>query len=115
MCPRNGEFPSFSDLDCVHHAPIILNEIPAQDLKDLKLLLFVLWFLPTPLMRIFLMCLEKMKDMNGELGTLIRMLQFGLRGIAFALYYSDMRGPNAVTQTTPVKVVGFSIMVRKEA
>lgn len=115
MCPRNGEFPSFSDLDCVHHAPIILNEIPAQDLKDLKLLLFVLWFLPTPFMRIFLMCLEKMKDMNGELGTLIRMLQFGLRGIAFALYYSDMRGPNAVTQTTPVKVVGFSIMVRKEA
>lgn len=112
MCPRNGEFPSFSELDCVHHAHIVLDEIPAQDLKDLKLLLFVLWFLPAPLMRIFLACLEKMKDMNGEVGTLVRMLQFGLRGICFALYYSDLKGPNAVATKTPVNVVGFAVHVR---
>ncbi len=111
ICPRNGEFPSFSDLDCVHHAHIVLDEIPEQDLKDLKLLLMVLWFLPAPLMRIFLSCLEKMKEMGGEVGTLVRMLQFGLRGIAFALYYSDMKGPKAVATQTPVNVLGFKVQV----
>ncbi len=113
MCPKNGEFPSFSELDCIHHAPIVLNEIPEQDLKDLKLLLFVLWFMPAPLMRIFLFVLERMKDMGGEVGTLVRMLQFGLRGIAFALYYSDLKGPKAVAQQTPVNVVGFEVSVQK--
>lgn len=111
MCPRNGDFPSFSELDCVHHVHIVLDEIPEQDLKDLKLLLFVLWFLPAPFMRIFLSCLEKMKEMNGEVGTLVRMLQFGLRGIAFALYYSDLTGPKAQALRTPVEVVGFSVQV----
>ncbi len=113
MCPRNGEFPSFSDLDCIHHAHIVLNEIPEQDLKDLKLLLFALWFMPAPLMRIFLFALERMKDLGGEAGTLIRMLQFGLRGIAFALYYSDLKGPKAVSQQTPVNVIGFEVSVQK--
>lgn len=113
MCPRNGEFPSFSELDCVHHAHIVLDEIPEQDLKDLKLLLFALWFLPTPFMRIFLSCLDKMKEMGGEVGTLVRMLQFGLRGIAFALYYSDLKGPKAIATKTPVNVVGFAVQVTR--
>jgi hypothetical protein len=111
ICPANGEFPSFSELDCVHHAHIVLDDLPEQDLSDLKMLLFALWFLPAPLMRIFLACLEKMKDMNGEVGTLVRMLQFGLRGIAFALYYSDMKGPKAKQVKSPVDVVGFSVNV----
>lgn len=114
MCPRNGEFPSFSELDCIHHAPIILDEIPEEDLKDLKLLLIVLWFMPAPFMRIFLFVLERMKEMDGEMGKLVRMLQFGLRGITFALYYSDMKGPNATTQVSPVKVVGFEVKVQRE-
>ncbi len=111
ICPKNGEFPSFSELDCVHHAHIVLDDLPPQDLSDLKLLLIALWFLPAPLMRIFLTCLEKMKDMNGEVGTLIRMLQFGLRGIAFALYYSDMKGPKAKPVKSPVDVVGFAVNI----
>jgi hypothetical protein len=113
MCPRNGEFPSFSELDCVHHAGIVLNEIPEKDLKDLKLLLFVLWFMPAPFMRIFLFVLERMRHMNGQVGTLVRMLQFGLRGIAFALYYSDLKGPKATVQQTPVKIVGFEVKVQR--
>ncbi len=111
ICPRNGEFPAFSELDCVHHAHIVLDDLPPQDLADLKLLLIALWFLPTPLMRIFLNVLEKMKDMNGEVGTLVRMLQFGLRGIAFALYYSDLKGPKAKQVKSPVDVVGFAVNI----
>ena len=112
ICPRNGEFPAFSDLDCVHHAHIVLDELPEQDCSDLKMLLFVLWFLPSPLIRIFLNIVERLKNMNGEIGALIRMLNFGLRGVAFSLYYSGMTGPKAVVTKTPVNVVGFEVHVQ---
>lgn len=111
ICPENGEFPAFSDLDCVHYAHMVLDDLPEQDLSDLKMLLFVMWFMPSFVMRIFLSTLEKLKDLNGEVGTLVRMLLFGLRGIAFALYYSDLRGPKARVTITPVKVVGYSVNV----
>jgi hypothetical protein len=113
ICPKNGEFPSFSELDCAHYAHMVLDDLPSQDLSDLKMLLFVLWFMPSPIMRIFLFTLEKLNNLNGEVGTLIRMLLFGLRGIAFALYYSDLRGPNAKVTTTPVKVVGYEVNVAR--
>lgn len=112
ICPENGEFPAFSDLDCVHHAHIVLDELPEQDHADLLMLLTVLWFMPGFVMRIFLNVLEKMKDMNGQVGTLVRMLQFGLRGVAFSLYYSGLTGPKAKTRKTPVDVVGFSVNVQ---
>lgn len=113
ICPRNGEFASFSDLDVVAHADIVLNELPESDLKDLKLLLIVMWFLPTPLMHVFLVVLEKMKNLGGELGSLIRMMNFGLRGLTFALYYSGLKGPRAISQKSPVDVIGFAVQVQK--
>lgn len=111
LCPAHGEHPSFSELDVVYHADIVLDELPAGDLKDLKLLLFVLFFLPAPLMRLMMVTLERMKEMNGELGTLVRMLLFGLRGLTFALYYSGLRGPKASAKKTPVEVVGYEVRV----
>jgi hypothetical protein len=111
LCPAYDDYPSFSDLDVVFHADIVLDELPEGDLKDLKLLLLVLFFLPAPLMRIMMVTLEKMKEMDGELGTLVRMLLFGLRGITFALYYSGLRGPGAKAIKTPVDVVGFKVEV----
>lgn len=111
LCPAYQEYPSFSELDVVHHADIVLNELPEGDLKDLKLLLLVLFFVPAPLMRLMMVTLEKMKEMDGGLGTLVRMLLFGLRGLTFALYYSGLRGPKAKVKMTPVDVVGFEVKV----
>lgn len=111
ICPKYDDYPAFSELDVVHHADIVLDELPEQDLKDLKLLLTVLFFLPAPLMLLMLVVLEKMKNMNGGLGALVRMLLFGLRGLTFALYYSGLRGPKATAEKTPVDVVGFKVNV----
>ncbi len=111
ICPGGDEFPAFSDLDCLYYAHIVLDELPEQDLSDLKMLLCVLWFMPAPFMRIFLSALEKYKNMNGELGALIRMLSFGLKGITFSLYYSGLLGPNAKVKTSPVKIIGFEVHV----
>lgn len=111
ICPKYEDHPAFSELDVVHHADIVLDELPETDLKDLKLLLTVLFFLPSPLMHLMLIVLEKMKNMNGGLGALVRMLLFGLRGLTFALYYSGLRGPKATATKTPVDVVGFKVQV----
>ena len=111
ICPAFDEYPSFSELDVVHHADIVLEELPEHDLKDLKLLLTVLFFLPSPLMLLMMKTLEKMREMNGELGTLVRMLLFGLRGITFALYYSGLKGPGSTADKTPVDVVGYQVSV----
>lgn len=111
ICPAFEDYPSFSDLDVVHHADIVLEELPESDLKDLKLLLFVLFFMPTPLMKLMMVALDKMKDTNGALGTLVRMLLFGLRGITFALYYSGLKGPRAQASKTPMEVVGYKVQV----
>lgn len=111
ICPSYEDYPAFSDLDVVHHAHVVLDELPESDLKDLKLLLFVLFFVPAPLMSLMMVVLEKMKDMNGAIGTLVRMLLFGLRGITFALYYSGLTGPQARVKKTPVDVVGYKVQV----
>lgn len=111
LCPAYDDYPSFSQLDVVHHADIVLDELPETDLKDLKLLLTVLFFLPSPLMVLMMKLLERLKGMNGPVGTLVRMLLFGLRGISFALYYSGLKGPAATAVKTPVEVVGYHVSV----
>lgn len=111
ICPRNEDFPSFSELDCVHHVGIVLDELPESDRADLLLLLTVMWFMPAFFMRIFLILIEKFSDLNGPLGALIRMLGFGLRGVVFALYYSGLTGPKSIARKTPVEVVGYSVNV----
>ncbi len=111
ICPGDHEYPSFTDLDVIHHADVVLHELPEADLKDLKLLLTVLFFLPAPVMMLMMSVLEKMKDMEGSIGTLVRMLLFGLRGITLALYYSGLRGPKARVTKTPVDVVGYEVRV----
>lgn len=111
ICPAFDDYPSFSELDVVHHADVVLTELPESDLKDLKLLLLVLFFLPAPIMKLMMGVLEKMKNINGSLGTLVRMLLFGLRGLTFALYYSGLKGPKATTNKNPVDVVGYKVQV----
>lgn len=111
ICPAFDDYPSFSELDVVHHADMVLCELPESDLKDLKLLLTVLYFMPAPLMVLMMSVLEKLKNMGGSPGTLVRMLLFGLRGLTFALYYSGLKGPKATVTQTPVDVVGYKVQV----
>jgi hypothetical protein len=111
LCPAFQDFPAFSELDVVHYADVVLDELPEGDLNDLKMLLTVLFFLPRPLLKLMMAVLDKMKDMNGGVGTLVRMLLFGLRGLTFALYYSGLKGPKATATKTPVDVVGFQVNV----
>lgn len=111
-CPETSPFPSFSDLGAIEHIDILLEEIPEQDLSDLKLLLSILGWMPSPLIWILIAGLEKGKDLGGPLGTLARMIRFGFRGIIFSLYYSGLKGAQSKASSTPVDLVGYKAQVQ---
>lgn len=112
MCPGGDGFPRFSALGAVEHVDILLDEIPPADLADLKLLLLLLGLMPAFVLRGLLNLLEKRMDMDGEVGTLIRMVRFGLRGIVFSLYYSGLKGSGSTVEKTPMEVIGYDIQMR---
>ena len=112
MCPENGEFPLFSRLGAVDHVDILLEEIPTADLGDLKMLLTILGLLPSFVLKFILNLLESQQHMNGEIGTLVRTVRFGLRGLIFSLYYSGLKGEKSGTVALPIDVVGYQIQCK---
>lgn len=114
ICPahREEKLPSFQELGVVEHVDILLVEIPPADLADLKLLLSLLGLLPEFMLSWLLSALEKGRDLNGAVGTLVRTVRFGLRGIIFSLYYSGLKGSAAETVLTPVDRIGYKVTHR---
>lgn len=112
MCPGEDGFPKFSALGAVEHVDYLLEEIPPADLADLKLLLFLLGFMPSFVLRAMMNFLEKNQDMNGDIGALIRMIRFGLRGIIFSLYYSGLKGRDSAVAKTPVDIIGYNVQMK---
>ena len=82
-------FPPFSETGCVRHVDRILDYMPAQDLSDLKLLLWILGWLPSGAVRWFVNFVEKSPQFNNPLGPILRLIRLGLRGLIMTLYYGD--------------------------
>lgn len=101
-CPKHPELPSFSDVQPLDRIDTLLEEIPAQDLKDLQLLLSILGVMPTFVLWLLIWVIENGKDLPTPIGALIRMIRFGFRGIIFSLYYSK----------TPAELIGYKTQMR---
>ncbi len=110
-CPGDQEFPQFSKLGNVENIDVLLNELPASDLQDLKLLLFVLGLLPSLLVRGFIAFVEFYAQKDLPLGSLFRTVRFGFRGLIFALYYSGLKGKKFSSQT-PSELIGYNVQVK---
>lgn len=109
-CPGVQNLPSFSQLGCVEHADRLVAELPAQDLKDLKLLLLIFSFLPAAFLKSFFWLLETRISWPGVIGTNLRKIRFGLRGLSFALYYSGLHGAD-YQGPTPPDIIGYEVSV----
>ena len=88
VCPKNGEFPSFSQLGCIQYVDEAVGNLDPYDLNDLKLFLKIASFLPKFMLK-FVMIL-----INRPFMTLLRMGNIGLKGIVYSLYYSGKQGDN---------------------
>lgn len=89
MFPGDEEFPSFRETRCARHLDRILDYMPAQDLKDLGLLLGLMAALPRSFVKAFLALVESLSAMPGPVGALMRTIRLGLRGLIMSLYYGD--------------------------
>lgn len=108
--PGDEQLPSFTELGCAAHVDTILDEMPADDRRSLKLLLGVLAFTPRVLVIALAWCLEAAPHVPGPLGGPLRFLRMGLKGLVLTLYYSGRRGPG-YTGRTPLEVLGYRVGV----
>lgn len=108
MMPRDAELPSFEELGCIAHVDDIMEHVPPDDLAPLNTLLFLLSFLPTPLLRGFVSLVERGPDWSGPVGGFFRMLNTGLRSVIVTLYFSGKAGPG-YQGPTPLDAIGYHI------
>ncbi len=108
LIPGGGDFPSFSEFNCIEHVDDLLAYAPPEDVKDLGMVLMLLSYLPKSLLLRLVKSLAKAPDKKGGLGILFRQLNLGIRGIVFSLYYSEKPG-QGYTGTDPEKLIGFTL------
>lgn len=89
MLPGGEGFPSFMAIGCARHIDRILDFMPEQDIKDLRLLLSLLAVMPLAFSRFFAWFLEKAVPWPGPVGAQLRTIRLGVRGLIFSLYYGD--------------------------
>lgn len=89
LIPGDGDLPRFSATGCAREIDRILDYMPERDLADLKTLLALLGWFPRFAVALVLRFLEWSPWLPEPVGSLARLVRFGLRGLAMSLYYSD--------------------------
>jgi hypothetical protein len=108
MIPRNGEFPSFSEVGGIAYIDDLVSYAPPADIKDLNLLLTILAFMPNFVLRWLLNRMENAMESSGPLAPIFRMLDVGLRGLIFSCYYTE-KIPASYTGKKPLDIIGFDL------
>ena len=108
IAPKNGDFPSYSEYGCIEHVDDIVRYAPAEDIKDLNMVLSILSYMPKTILKwIVRQSAESHKD-DGPLSVIFRQLDFGLKGIILSTYYSNKAG-SGYKGKTPLEVIGYDI------
>lgn len=89
MLPGFGELGSFSQVNAAANVDRVFDYMSAKDLADLKMLLSILAFLPRFVIAAFVGFLELTQNWPGPLGSGLRFVRIGLRGLVMTLYYSN--------------------------
>ena len=108
LIPGDDEFPSFSQYGCVEHVDDLAAYAPADDIKDLGMVLGILAAMPKSMLVWLVKKMAKAHTNNGPAGTLLRQLNVGIRGIVFSLYYSEKPGSNYKGKN-PTEMIGFTL------
>ena len=69
LCPGDGEFPSYSTLGCIEHVDIALEYAPPADINDLGLLLAILAYMPSFVLRWLVNQMAESHESNGHRNT----------------------------------------------
>ena len=108
LIPGNDEFPSFSAYMCLDHIDDLVSYAPADDIKDLGMVLTIFAFLPKRTLKWLIKMMSNAHKYQGATGTLLRQLNVGIRGIVFSLYYSEKPGLKYKNKN-PTEMIGFTL------
>lgn len=108
LLPRNEEFPSFSETGSIEHIDSLTEYAPESDINDLNMVLSILSYMPDFILVWLVGKMENSRDTTGTLGSVLRQLDFGLRGLIFSCYYSGKVG-SGYKGKTPLDIIGFEI------
>ena len=93
IIPGDLEFPAFSKTGFIIHVDRILDYLPATERKNFCHLMILFRFLPKFLLRILFTLTDKNAKFPWLLGTALRLLDIGVKGVVFTLYYSMLKEP----------------------
>lgn len=89
MLPGFEDMPGFATVKANRHADRVLDHMGAKDLADLKMLLGLLAVMPRIFVKWLVGFLELSPSIPGPLGSFLRFMRIGIRGLVMTLYYSD--------------------------
>lgn len=95
-CPKNGEFPSFSESAGTAYLNNLVSNVPEDDFNSLSLVLAIFSFLPNGILTwiINLATNAQNNPSDGIVPSTLRQLNIGLRGLCYSIYYSEYTNPN---------------------
>lgn len=92
LVPGDQSFPKFSDTQFLFHLHRMTDFMNADDRDGLKLLTAIFAFTPAFLIRFILLVVSKHEIFPDFIGSLLRQINLGMRGVVFTLYYSGLDG-----------------------
>lgn len=111
LCPGDDTLPCFSATGAVARFDDMADYMVVSDREDLKTLLTVFSFLPDIVIRLLLALFGVMERWPGALGSLGRLVMFGLKGVVTTLYFgfadNDGKSGDQVRQ-----VMGWDAAIR---
>ncbi len=91
VIPGDRHLPKFSETEFVLEIDRMLDYMEEEDLEGLKLLMSIFKFTPKVFIRLILQISEYHASTPHFIGTTLRLIKLGLKGIIFTLYYSGIK------------------------
>lgn len=109
-CPKNGEFPSFSEVAGTYKLNDLVKNVPSDDFSSLNLVLAIFAFLPNFMIKwVVDKCQQAQHHpSDGIITSTFRQLNIGLRGLCYSLYYSEFTHPDYKGKT-PLQVMEYKL------
>jgi aldehyde dehydrogenase (NAD+) len=92
MVPGTDVSPSFSQTGCIDHVDRMAAYLTAEDLGGLRMLLAVFRYAPGWMIRLLMTTCANNDRFPGFLGSTLRTIEVGIKGMVMSLYYSNLTG-----------------------
>lgn len=99
ICPGTETSPSFSDTGCIAHMDRLAAYLSGEDLSGLRLLLSLFRWMPGwGICLVFSLC-NRSGVLPGPMGTVLRMLEIGVKGAVCSPFYANLTAPGYTGKT----------------